>query len=136
MDSDWDSSDIKPGELALPGDWDLNIQVTQADGVKCPRCWKIHPVRVNFDNLCDRCVDAILKDHPTHESVPHIKAALKAQQERWGIYPKQCDKCHQDNGICCVMYCMYSRSTKRVCKPCKDKYPDSYCHCCMQELPK
>jgi hypothetical protein len=79
----WDKATIQPGEHALPGD--VVITVEQAVGVKCPRCWKIHSVDCNFDNLCDRCVDAILTDHPNHESVPHIKAALEAQRKRWAV---------------------------------------------------
>ena len=43
---------------------------------KCPRCYGLHSIRGNFDNLCDGCVKTILEHFPNHESVPHIKAAL------------------------------------------------------------
>ena len=32
---------------------ELNIEVTKAKGIKCPRCWKI------LDNKCERCEKAI-----------------------------------------------------------------------------
>ena len=53
--------------------------------VKCPRCWKwTAEGRFNYDNLCDRCCQVLVSDHPQHESVPHILAAFKVQAERWG----------------------------------------------------
>ncbi len=66
--------------------------------VKCPRCWHWHGVTDNFghlpeeievnpslakEKLCDRCQQTILKDHPNHPSVPHIKTALAAQHEKY-----------------------------------------------------
>lgn len=75
-----DLMDVKPEEDML-----TRISIGQADGVKCPRCWKLHSVRVNFDNLCDRCQQTILSDHPAHESVPHIQTALVEQRKRWGL---------------------------------------------------
>lgn len=61
-----------------------NITVEDAVGVKCPRCWKVHRVEVNFDHLCDRCCEVILEDYPEHESVPGIRAAHAKQLEIWG----------------------------------------------------
>lgn len=43
---------------------------------KCPRCYGLHSVRGNFDDLCDGCVKTILEHFPNHASVPHIKAAF------------------------------------------------------------
>lgn len=59
------------------------INIQEAEGLKCPRCWKRCGIESNFDNLCDRCVEAILESFPNHPSVPHIKAALLEQKKRW-----------------------------------------------------
>ena len=48
------------------------IEVTHASGVKCPRCWHWHAADLNFDNLCNRCVQIILTDFPNHESAARI----------------------------------------------------------------
>ena len=47
----------------------------------CPRCYGHHSVRGNFDNLCDGCQTTILQYFPDHESVPHIRAALKRRRK-------------------------------------------------------
>jgi hypothetical protein len=46
--------------------------------LKCPRCYGLHSIHGNFDNLCDRCQQTILEHFPDHPSVPHIRAALEA----------------------------------------------------------
>lgn len=38
---------------------------------ECPRCWR-YTDSINFDSLCDRCVNVILTEHPNHVSVPLI----------------------------------------------------------------
>lgn len=64
------------------------VLVEKAEGVKCPRCWKIHPVRVNFQDLCDRCCHSVVEDYPNHWSVSGIKASYAMQREvmswKWG----------------------------------------------------
>ena len=53
--------------------------------VKCPRCWLWTVAgRFNYDHLCDRCCEVLVKDHPKHESVPHILAAYNEQAKKWG----------------------------------------------------
>ncbi len=66
-----------------PNRGDPEVSVVPAPGVRCPRCWRRHPVECNFDGLCDRCVEAILADHPGHGSVPFILESLEAQRRRW-----------------------------------------------------
>jgi isoleucyl-tRNA synthetase len=39
---------------------DLTIGVSEAKGVKCPRCW-MHSLSTNADDLCDRCASVISK---------------------------------------------------------------------------
>ena len=39
---------------------DLTVGVSEAKGVKCPRCW-MHSVSSNADDLCDRCASVISK---------------------------------------------------------------------------
>jgi hypothetical protein len=50
---------------------------------RCPRCKRYHDIIDNYDNLCDRCVTALINDFPNHESVPHIKANICQQQAKW-----------------------------------------------------
>ena len=64
----------------------MKIVVTKAEGVKCPRCWKMTGEgRFNFEGLCDPCQTVILADHPTHESVTHILAAKAEQRRRFCV---------------------------------------------------
>lgn len=44
--------------------------------VCCPRCrhWSYS---MNFDSLCNACVDLVLTHFPDHESVPHILENLQ-----------------------------------------------------------
>jgi hypothetical protein len=65
------------------GNWVMSVLVTKADGHKCPRCWHIHTVNDNHDDLCDRCCHAIMNGWPGHESVPHIVAAMNAQRLKY-----------------------------------------------------
>lgn len=68
--------------------------------VKCPRCWHCHGVTENFghlpdeieadpslakEKLCDNCQQTILSDYPNHPSVPHIKAAIATQREKYSV---------------------------------------------------
>lgn len=55
---------------------------------KCPRCWKYHFVKFNFDGLCDLCQSILLNDFPDHESIPHIKEALHNQRMRFGVWKR------------------------------------------------
>lgn len=48
--------------------------------VKCERCRHFHTVKLNFDNLCDRCCHSILEGWPEHWSVPFIKASFASQR--------------------------------------------------------
>ena len=71
-------------ESELPAAQNIKVAVRNfaedARYVKCPRCWQYHRILLNFDGLCDRCCDVILKEHPGHESVPFIRASLEAQE--------------------------------------------------------
>jgi isoleucyl-tRNA synthetase len=39
----------------------LDVEVTRAEGTKCPRCWRVVPtlLPVGDGDLCDRCADAV-----------------------------------------------------------------------------
>ena len=48
---------------------------------KCPRCYRYEQAAtLNFEGLCDRCCDIVVKEFPDHWSVPRIKAALAKQK--------------------------------------------------------
>jgi hypothetical protein len=48
---------------------------------KCPRCYRYEQAStLNFDGLCDRCCNVILKHHPDHDSAAAIKAAYAKQR--------------------------------------------------------
>ncbi len=51
--------------------------------IKCPRCWHLHTVKLNFDGLCDRCCSVLVEAWPNHESVPLIVAARETQMQRF-----------------------------------------------------
>ena len=40
---------------------ELSIEVSRAEGTKCPRCWRMVPalVAVSDGEICDRCTDAV-----------------------------------------------------------------------------
>lgn len=60
----------------------FEVYVTRAEGVKCPRCWKLTGEgRFNYDGLCDPCCRVILADYPQHESAPFIQSFLRSQKE-------------------------------------------------------
>ena len=42
-------------ETPIPG---VRVQVSEARGVKCPRCWK-HAVTAHADGLCARCAAVV-----------------------------------------------------------------------------
>ena len=66
----------------------MDAEARKADAetfAKCPRCYGLHSVRGNFDNLCDTCQETILEHFPDHASVPFIRAALLS---RWPATPK------------------------------------------------
>lgn len=44
--------------------------------VKCPRCWRWHPMDLNYDGLCDRCCGMLAGTE--HE--PLIEAAYAKQR--------------------------------------------------------
>lgn len=50
--------------------------------VKCPRCYGRHHIHGNHDDLCDSCIQIILKHFPDHPSAPHIKAAFAKWKTR------------------------------------------------------
>lgn len=45
--------------------------------VKCPRCYHHHMASLNFDGLCNVCVEFLLKHFPDHASIPFIKENLE-----------------------------------------------------------
>lgn len=60
------------------------ITVTRAEGVKCPRCYRVTPEgTVNYDALCDRCCTVLLNDFPTHPVCAGILSAKAQQRARW-----------------------------------------------------
>jgi Zinc finger found in FPG and IleRS len=69
----------------------LEIKVEKADGQKCPRCWNYHTVRGNPQELCDRCISAILEGLPywvengtfTQEQADEFRAEVKTMVNRW-----------------------------------------------------
>jgi isoleucyl-tRNA synthetase len=56
------STTLTPGTFTLPEVPSVGVQVTQAEGEKCQRCWRILP-EVGADpahpDLCGRCADAV-----------------------------------------------------------------------------
>jgi hypothetical protein len=34
---------------------DYEIEVQKAEGVKCPRCWKLRGIPTNYQGICDEC---------------------------------------------------------------------------------
>ena len=50
-DDDPDAANVTGSGTAFPG---LRIEVRNAEGVKCPRCW-MHSTKANADGLCPRC---------------------------------------------------------------------------------
>lgn len=67
----------------------LTIETSVAPGRKCPRCWHMHTVEGNHDDLCDRCSAAILEGWPDHESAPHIRAAMAQQRAKFAATQEQ-----------------------------------------------
>lgn len=47
------------------------VQAQALGTLKCPRCTK-WTYTLNYNNLCNRCVNVLLSCHPQHESVPFI----------------------------------------------------------------
>ena len=60
------------------------VKLTSLGYVKCPRCWKSHPCKENFDQLCDRCCQVLLESFPTHEAIPFIRHAYHQQALHYG----------------------------------------------------
>ena len=55
----------------------VTVESCSAKGMTpCPRC-RHYCYSINFDGLCNTCVDTILTNHPTHESVPGILENLQ-----------------------------------------------------------
>lgn len=77
---------LRPGE-----EMGIEIEVRKADGVKCPRCWNYHTVGGNPQELCDRCISAILEGLPhwvetgvfTQEQADDFRAEVRAMVNRW-----------------------------------------------------
>lgn len=63
----------------------VEIRVSRTDRLCCPRCWRYHGIEDNHDHLCDRCCDVLIANHPDHESVPLIIAALERQRTKWRV---------------------------------------------------
>lgn len=55
------------------------------DNIKCPRCKRYHVILDNYDNLCDRCIVALVNDFPDHESVPFILKSIKEQVQKYKV---------------------------------------------------
>ena len=52
--------------------------------VKCPRCWQYtHSGLFNFDNLCDKCCDAMIEGWPDHELTQEILNNRRQQLAFW-----------------------------------------------------
>lgn len=68
---------------------------------KCPRCYGYHSVHGNFDNLCDQCQQTILQHFPNHESVPHIRSALRKWSAKFArpteLPQDECCNSHQSD---------------------------------------
>ncbi len=47
--------------------------------VKCARCFRYHLANLNYDCLCNRCINIILNHFPQHASVPFILNNLKSR---------------------------------------------------------
>ena len=63
---------------------DCTVTVSKAEGVKCPRCWKVTGEgRFNFDGLCDACCTVLVHAYPEHEAVPLILQSYFDQHCRW-----------------------------------------------------
>lgn len=43
---------------------------------RCQRCWKWHDTHNSHDDLCDRCVIAMLINFPDHPETSHIRNSL------------------------------------------------------------
>ena len=57
---DWAAAE-EGAEVAVGENYpDLTIGVTEAKGVKCPRCW-MHSLNANEEGLCPRCAAVISK---------------------------------------------------------------------------
>ena len=54
-DDDPDAANVTGNGTAFPG---LRIEVRNAEGVKCPRCW-MHSTKANADGLCPRCAAVV-----------------------------------------------------------------------------
>lgn len=52
---------------------------------KCPRCWKYHACKENFDGLCDKCCHVLLECYPEHESIQFIKESYNKQRTKYLI---------------------------------------------------
>jgi len=57
----------------------VNIEVTQAHGIKCPRCWHFHEATLNPDGMCNRCLAIVTKFYPTTEPGKMALSELEAR---------------------------------------------------------
>jgi hypothetical protein len=70
-------------ELKIKGLEGIQAEVSKADGLQCPRCWKYRGVVDNFDHLCDNCCEVMIEDHPNDDRTPKIKEMYEAQKLKW-----------------------------------------------------
>lgn len=70
--------------------------------IKCPRCWHMHTVLLNYDGLCDRCCSVLIEAWPNHESAPFIIASRDAQQRHFSRPSKTIIKTTAVGGTYCA----------------------------------
>lgn len=59
----------------------FSVSVSASTGIKCPRCWQYHTVRVNYDGLCDRCLRLIVERFPN--DYPEAVENWEMQKAKW-----------------------------------------------------
>lgn len=72
---------------------DLVVTVELAGPAACPRCRQRHYCVDNFDQLCDRCSQVLLAEHPNHPSISGIKEAYRLQREKWMLNDRSTQEC-------------------------------------------
>ena len=66
-------------DASVSADHYLNVV---KDGVRCPRCRNYHTLRYNFNMLCDRCADVLIKEFRETRPIDYIgiQACYEAQR--------------------------------------------------------
>jgi hypothetical protein len=67
------------------------VNVKRTEGTKCPRCWNYTTVQGNPQELCDRCVLAILEGmeqfiaegRVSQADADEFRAEVRAMHDRW-----------------------------------------------------